>query len=127
MSGLKHILERFGAAENLAHLELDTSGCAAISISADRTLAVEQSDAQVLVYVLQAVDHEAGPMIVRAMRAAHHQISPGRCVQTALRTMDNRLHLLVLTRISNRDLDERSLRDAISSLSAWLDTVAEAH
>lgn len=120
------VLRRFGESAGIPGLAFHARNHVVFrTVATGRIFGLERSNHEILVYVMTPLDYDAGSWLLRAYRRAHYSRSTGAQVQPALREIDNKRHLLVLTRMSKTEFDETRLQQAFDFLVAWLDSLSE--
>lgn len=125
MSSPELTLRRFGEEAGFDDLAFDARGQALLQTESGRQLGLERTaDRQVLVYVTQPLDYDAGAWLLRAWKRAHHSRLEDWAVQPALReTPDGRRWLVALVRLADDEFTPLRLRQALDYLTRWQDAV----
>ena len=120
------ILRQFGERAGMDDLVFDTHGHVVFRTGpAGRLLGLERAGEEVLIYVAMPLDYDAGEWLMRAYKRAHHSRAGEWPVQSALRELDQRWHLLALVRVSDAEFTENRLQQTLDYLSLWLDALRD--
>lgn len=120
------VLSQFGERAGLAGLIFDSHDQVVFrSATTAYLMGLERTEREILVYVTMLLNHDAGEWLMRAYQQAHHVHSGQWPVQPALREIDSRRHLLVLTRLPRNEFIETRLQHTFSYLTQWLDKLRE--
>jgi type III secretion system chaperone SycN len=125
MSDPQATLRQFGDEAGMPGLAFDARGHAVVQTESGRQWGVERAGRELLVYVAQPLEYDAGAWLLRAFQRAHHARLHDWPVQAALREQADGQRLLALTRIAEAEFTTRRLREAFEYLSHWLDAVRD--
>ena len=123
MSTPDTVVRQFGERAGISDLAFDTRGHIVFQAAPGRLLGMERSAGEVLIYVAQPQDYDAGDWMMRACQRAHYSRASDWPVQPALREHGDRQYLLALTRIAEHEFNEQRLQQALDFLSHWLDAL----
>ena len=119
-------LRQFGERAGMSELSFDARGQIVFRAEPGRLVGMERADQEVLIYVAEPLDYDAGDWMMRACQRAFYGVAGEWPVQTALRDYDNSLHGLALTRIAEAEFTDVRLQQALDYLSHWLDALRNA-
>ena len=126
MNNAEQALAALGQEWGFGPLALDERGALALQAESGRRVGIERTASGLAVYVAAPVDYDAGPVLLRAFKRAHHTRHEGWPVQVALRNQGHQHWLLALTRYDEDAIAPAGLRAGVDYLNRWLDAVRDS-